>query len=79
MNNPALPHVKTTLARCGASQRLGKGLRKNFPRFLPSNPLKSLDSDEIVRDLHSIKDLSERWGKTAPLIHKGFSRTPPSP
>jgi hypothetical protein len=40
---------KITLARCGASQRQGKGLRKKFPRFKPRNPLKNLDSDERIQ------------------------------
>jgi hypothetical protein len=26
-----------------------KGLRKTFPRFMPFNPLKSLDSDERIQ------------------------------
>ena len=33
----------------GASQRQGEGARKNFPRFKPRNPLKSLDSHERIQ------------------------------
>jgi hypothetical protein len=37
-----------------------KSARKNVSRFCPRNPLKSLDSDEIVRDLRIINDLPGR-------------------
>src|SRR3984957_5737255 len=40
---------KTTVARFGASQRQGKSATKNYSRFKPRNPLKSLDSDERIQ------------------------------
>src|ERR1700722_1400060 len=52
---------KTTLARCGASQRKGKGLRKNFPRFKPRNSLKSLDSDERIQG-NPRQSRAHNWG-----------------
>ena len=59
MTNPALPHAKTTGARCGASNAMKKA-EKKVSSFKPRNQLKSLDSDEIVRDLRIIKDLPGR-------------------
>jgi hypothetical protein len=37
-----------------------KGARNFLSAKFPHNPLKRLDSDEIVRDLGNIKDLSGR-------------------
>jgi hypothetical protein len=39
-------------------QRQGKTPTKNFLRFVARNPLKSLDSDEIVRYLRKINGLA---------------------
>ena len=49
-----------------------KRTEKFFSRKIPRNPLKSLDSDEIVRDFAISMTYPEGEGKTGPLILKGF-------
>jgi hypothetical protein len=49
MNNLALPHAKM-LAPVPPLRTREKSPRKNFPRFKPRNPLKSLESDEEIQD-----------------------------
>jgi hypothetical protein len=48
MNNLALPHAKM-LAPVPPLRTREKSPRKNFPRFKPRNPLKSLESDERIQ------------------------------
>jgi hypothetical protein len=58
MTISALLHAK----EAGAVPALPRanGREKFLSAKIPRNPLKMLDSDEIVRDLRNIKDLSGR-------------------
>jgi hypothetical protein len=58
MNNPALPHAKTLSPIPVISEPGGKGKEKNSSHENPCSPLKSLDSDEIVRYLRKINGLA---------------------
>ena len=60
MNNSALSVVKDRSHRPGAAPLRAEGRAKFSFRKILHNPLKRLDSDEIVRDLFDIKDLSGR-------------------
>ena len=46
MENPKLPHG---LDRVLPFRRFGQKAKKNFDRFMPRNPLISLDSDEEIQ------------------------------
>ena len=59
MTNPDLPRAKTAAA-VRRLARDDKAREKLFPASTARNPLKSLDSDEIVRDLRSINGLPGR-------------------
>jgi hypothetical protein len=48
-------------SRSGGFERKGKSARKNFPRFKPHNPLKSLDSDERIQGNPRQFNPHERW------------------
>src|ERR1700738_4440205 len=61
MNNPALPPAKTGgPAPVPALRTPEKGVEKNFPRFKPRNPLKSLDSDERIQGNPRQSNLHQR-------------------
>ena len=49
MSDPASPRAKIVSHRPGGTEATDKGPQKNFWRFMPCNPLISLDSDERIQ------------------------------
>ena len=60
MDSSALSYARIVCSQTRAANAEGKTVKKNLSLFFPLNPLKSLDSDEIVRDLRDIKGLLGR-------------------
>jgi hypothetical protein len=60
MTKLALSHAKTVGSRHAAVNTSGKSARKNFPRFISRNPLKSLDPNERIQGNPNKSNSSKR-------------------
>ena len=82
----SLPHDQFCASACegdwrrpGAAALRVKGREKFLSAKIQRNPLKKRFGRDCPRFAQYQRTYPEGRGKTAPLIHKGFSHAPPSP